>query len=83
MRFFRHSPVPAIVLGLLVGAGPLLADAGVPMLAVVWPISWLLLLPIVIAEALVARGDRVRVVAREGRVLTVVPSSGPTPPQER
>lgn len=35
------------------------------------------------ADAPLARGDRVRVVAREGRVLTVVPSSGPPPPRER
>lgn len=35
------------------------------------------------ADAPLARGDRVRVVGREGRVLTVAPLSGATPPPER
>ena len=54
MRHFKRTSHLAL-LGLLAGGGPVLADAGVPMLAVVWPISWLLLLPIVIVEALVAQ----------------------------
>lgn len=31
------------------------ADAGIPMLAIVWPSSWLALVPIVFVEAIVAR----------------------------
>jgi hypothetical protein len=31
------------------------ANAGVPMLALIWPISWLLLVPVILVEAAVAR----------------------------
>jgi hypothetical protein len=36
-------------------ASPAWADVGLPMLVVVWPVSWVLLVPIVVAEWLVAR----------------------------
>lgn len=34
---------------------PALADAGIPMLVVVWPAAWVLLVPIVIIESMVAK----------------------------
>jgi hypothetical protein len=35
---------------LAVGSSQARADSGVPMLAVVWPVSWFLLIPIIVAE---------------------------------
>ena len=35
-------------------AAPARADMGVPMLAYVWPLSWVLLLPIILTEAVIA-----------------------------
>ncbi len=32
----------------------LLADAGIPMLAVVWPVMWMVFLPVVVIESLIA-----------------------------
>jgi hypothetical protein len=39
---------------LLAATAPAHADMGVPMLAVVWPLSWLLLIPVIAIEAVVA-----------------------------
>ena len=33
----------------------LIADAGLPMIAIVWPVAWLAFLPVVLVESLVAR----------------------------
>jgi len=38
----------------VVSAAPAHADAGIPMLAVVWPCSWILLLPVIAIESWVA-----------------------------
>jgi len=35
-------------------SGQAFADVGVPMLALMWPISWLLLVPVIVVEAAVA-----------------------------
>jgi len=40
---------------LLMASTPAYADAGVPMLYLVWPASWILFVPIVLVEAAVAR----------------------------
>lgn len=34
---------------------PLFANAGIPMLAVVWPVAWIAFLPVVAIESLIAR----------------------------
>jgi hypothetical protein len=42
--------------GLLVAMpSPALANVGIPMLAYAWPVAWLLLIPVILLEALVAR----------------------------
>ena len=43
------------LLALLALPDPAFADAGAPMIAIVWPLALLLLVPIVLIEALVAR----------------------------
>jgi hypothetical protein len=55
--------VLVLCIGSLLVPGLAMADAGVPMLAVTWPGSWLLLVPVVILEAAVAR----RVLGQEWR----------------
>jgi hypothetical protein len=44
-----------LLLGGLLLAQPALANVGLPILAVTWPGAWLLLVPVVLVEALVAR----------------------------
>jgi len=41
--------------GLLLFPLPASADVGIPMLALVWPASWALLLPVIVLEGLLAR----------------------------
>lgn len=53
-RHPQHRLLLLVVL-LLLFPSPARADAGVPMLALVWPASWALLIPIILVEALVAR----------------------------
>ena len=50
----RGSWTLLVAAGFLLWPTPALADTGIPMLALVWPASWGLLVPIVLAEALVA-----------------------------
>ena len=44
----------AAVLAMTGFAAPAHADAGAPMLALVWPCAWILLIPIILVEAVVA-----------------------------
>ncbi len=45
----------ALCFTLVLGSGPASANAGVPMLFLMWPVSWLLLVPIIIVEGAVLR----------------------------
>lgn len=46
-----------ILVGILLVAmpGPALANVGIPMIGYAWPAGWLLLIPVILLEALVAR----------------------------
>ena len=54
MRSTSQLVSRTLVFGLFMTSGQAFADAGVPMLALMWPISWLLLVPIIVVEAAVA-----------------------------
>jgi hypothetical protein len=55
-----RSPAPRVLAAVALAAfvvawpAPAWADAGIPMLALVWPLSWLAFLPVVLIEAYVA-----------------------------
>lgn len=44
-----------LLLGVLVVPVPAYANAGAPILALVWPLAWLVLVPVTLIEALIAR----------------------------
>ncbi|MGC4000105.1 MAG: RHS repeat-associated core domain-containing protein [Anaeromyxobacter sp.] len=51
----RRILAAGLVLGLVLLPTPARADAGIPMLALLWPASWVLFLPVVALEAWLAR----------------------------
>lgn len=56
---------------------PALADVGLPMLVVAWPTAWILFVPVVLVEALVAR-KMLSLSARDALKLSLVANTWST-----